>query len=115
MGAHDPLDPAATGCLAGASERIPHPPGAVGVVVGRVQLPDPLQESLVLDRPCRPFAGAALVIGGRRHVRDPADGLDAEAAAVLVDIAAHFGRSASSSFAKKAEADFKISLARRSS
>ena len=48
----------------------------------------------------RSAAGCALVVGGRRHAQGPADRLDPEAAAMLVDVAAHFGRSGSSSFAK---------------
>ena len=102
-------------CSPARDERLPHPPRSVGVVVGRVQLADPRQQPLVLDRSGRALAGGALVVGGRRHAQDPADGLDTEAAAVLVDVAAHFGRSASSSFAKNTEADFRISFARRNS
>ena len=44
-----------------------------------------------------------------------ADRLNPEAATVLVDVAAHFGRSGSSSLAKNTYADFKISFARRNS
>ena len=47
--AHQPLDPAAADLLAGAPQRLPHPPVAVGVVVGRVHLADPREQPLVLD------------------------------------------------------------------
>ena len=66
-----------------------------------------------LDAERRPLA--PLVVGGRRHAQGPADRLDPEAAAMLVDVAAHFGRSGSSSLAKNTDADFRISFARRSS
>ena len=71
--------------LAGALQRLPHAPVAVGVVVGRVHLADPLEQPLVLDRARRALAAGALVVGGRRHAQGPADRLDAEAAAMLVD------------------------------
>jgi hypothetical protein len=115
MGAHQALDAAARDVLAGAQQRLPHPPVAVGVVVGRVQLTDPLEQPLVLDGSGAALAAGALVIGGRRHAQDLADRLDAEAAAVLVDEAAHFGRSASSSVAKNTDAALRISFARLSS
>jgi hypothetical protein len=115
MRAHQPLHAAAPEDLALAAQRFPHAPGSVGVVVGRVQLADAPEQPLVLDPASRSLTAGALVVRGRRHAQDPADGLDAEAAAVLVDVAAHFVRSASSSFAKYTLADFKISFARRNS
>jgi hypothetical protein len=72
----------------------------VGVIVGRVQALDLREQPLVLDNPSRSGAAGTLVVRGRRHVQGPADRLDAEAAAVLVDEADHFGRYASSSVAK---------------
>jgi hypothetical protein len=57
----------------------------------------------------------SLLVRGRRHVQGPADRLDAEALAMLIDERTHFGRSASSSVAKNSEAAFRISFARRSS
>ena len=113
--AHQPLDATAADRLAGALQRFPHPSRPVGVVVARVDLADPREQPLVLDGASRALTAGALVVRGRRHAQDPADRLDAEAAAVLVDVAAHFGRSASSSFAKYTLADFRISFARRSS
>jgi len=53
---HQPLHPAAWRLLAGAAKRLPHPLIPVGVVVGRMQLPDPLEQPLVLDRPLRATA-----------------------------------------------------------
>ena len=98
--AHQPLDPAAADLLAGAHERLPHPPGAVGEVVARVDLPDQLEQPLVLDPAGRPLAARSLVVRGRRHAQGPADRLDPEADALLVDERAHLGRCGSSSPAK---------------
>jgi hypothetical protein len=56
-----------------------------------------------------------VVVGGRRHAQGPADRLDPEAPAMLIDVAAHFVRSGSSSLAKNTDADLRISFARRSS
>ena len=113
--AHQPPDVVAADRLAGPEQRLPGAPVAVGEVVGRVHLPDPLEQPLILDDSLGALPGGALVVGGRRHVQGPADRLDAEAAAVLIDVAAHLVRSSSSSFAKNTEADFKISFARRNS
>jgi hypothetical protein len=115
VGAHQPLDAIAAHSLAGAQQRLPGAPVAVGVIVGRLQLLDAPQQPLVLDRSCGPLARRALVVSGRRHAQGPADRLDAEAIALLVDEAADFGRSASSSVAKNTDAALRISLARRSS
>jgi hypothetical protein len=115
VGAHQPLDAATADWFADPPQRLAHAPRSVGVGVGRVKLADPVQQPLVLDRSARASAGLAVVIGGRRHVQGPADRLDPEATAVPVDIAAHFGRSGSSSLAKNTLADFRISFARRSS
>jgi hypothetical protein len=115
MRAHEPLHRAARRGLAGSEQRLPHPPVAVGVVVGRVQLTDPPEQPLVLHGSRRAPAAGPLVVRGRRHGQDSADRLDAEAAAVLVDEAAHVGRSASSSVAKNTDAALRISFARRSS
>src|SRR5581483_5243618 len=115
VAAHQPLHPAAADLLARAPQRPPHPPGAVGEVVARVDLPDQLEQPLVLDRTSRALAAAALVVGGRRHVQGLADRLDPEAPALSVDERAHLGRSRSSSLAKNTLAAFKISFARRSS
>src|SRR3954454_673918 len=80
-----------------------------------MNLADALQQPLVLDGPGRAGTGGAVVVGGRRHAQDPADRLDAEEAAMAIDVAAHLVRSSSSSFAKNTDADFKISIARPSS
>src|SRR5829696_8684898 len=114
-GAHQPLDAAAADLLAGAPQRAPHPPGAVGEVVARVDPPDQLEQPLVLDRTSRALAATTLVVGGRRHVQGLADRLDPEAPALFVDERAHLGRWGSSSLAKNTLAAFKISFARRSS
>jgi hypothetical protein len=77
-----------------------------------MHLIDLSQQSLVRDGPRRALPGGALVEGGRRHAQGPADRLDPEARAVLVDKRAHFGRSWSSSVAKNTDAAFRISFAR---
>ena len=87
---------------------------ALNSVLG-VQLLDPRQQPLIFDGALRALAAGALVEGGRRHVQDPADRLDAKAHALLIDERAHVVRSASSSLAKNTEAAFKISSALRSS
>ena len=115
VGAHQALHAAAWDRLAGPPQRLPHPAIAVGVVVGRVERTDASEQPLVLDGPLRARPVGALVVGGRRHAQDPADGLDAEALAMRVDKRAHFGRSGSSSLAKNTDADLRISFARRNS
>jgi hypothetical protein len=79
-----------------------------------VQPANPITEPLVLDPPRRALASPSLAISGRRHVQGLTDRLDAEAAAILLDEAAHFERSASSSVAKNTDAAFRISFPRSS-
>ncbi len=98
--AHQPLDLAAPDLLAGAPERLPHPPRPVGEVVALMDLPDQLEQPLVLDPTGRQLTGRSVVVGGRRHAQGLADRLDPEAAALLVDEGAHLGRCGSSSPAK---------------
>src|SRR5207248_1582984 len=86
-----------------------------GLVVGQVQLRDPLGEALVLELPGGALTGRSLVISGRRHAQDAADRLDPEALAICIDERAHFGRCGSSSLAKNTDASFRIEFARRSS
>ena len=86
--------------LAGAPQRLPHPPIPVGLVVLLVRRADHLEQPLVLERRERTARRWPLVVRGRRHVQGPADRLDPEALAVLIDIGAHFVRSGSSSLAK---------------
>lgn len=112
---HQPRYPAPADLLAGPLQCDPHPPVAVGAVVGLVDLGDATGQALVLERACRALALGALVVGGGRHLQGLADRLDPEVLAVLLDIGAHFVRRGSSSAAKKADADFRMSLARRSS
>jgi hypothetical protein len=80
-----------------------------------VQLADPGEQLLLLDRAGRAAAASPLVIRGHRHAQGLADRLDPEAATMLVDVAAHLGWSGSSSLAKNTLADFKVSFARRNS
>jgi hypothetical protein len=60
-------------------------------------LADAVQEALVVDHALRARTRGTVVVRGRRHVQDPADRLDAEAAAMLVDERGHLVRSSSSS------------------
>jgi hypothetical protein len=113
--AHQALDAVAPDLVAGPPQRLPRAPVAVGVVVGRMGRADELEQPLVLDAPLRARARGALVVGGRRHAQGPADRLDPEALALLVDERAHFVRSWSSSVAKNTDAALRISFARRSS
>ena len=115
VAAHQPLHPAARHPLALPEQRLPGAPIAVGLVVRGVDLADAAEQPLVLECPGRALALRPLVVGRRRHAQGPADRLDPEALAALVDERAHFGRSGSSSRAKNSDADFKISFARRSS
>jgi hypothetical protein len=115
VAAHQPFDPTTADLLALAHKHLPHPARAVGVVVRGVQLADTAEQPLVLEPASREPTAGALVVRGRRHAQGPADRLDPEAPAVLVDERAHFGRRGSCSPAKNTEAAFKISFARRSS
>jgi hypothetical protein len=49
--AHQPLDPVTADVLAGAQQRLPGPPVAVGAVVRLMDLTDPAEQPLVLQRP----------------------------------------------------------------
>jgi hypothetical protein len=51
VGRHQPPDTIAADVLAGAAQRLPHAPVAVGAVVGLVQLRDAGEQPLVLDAP----------------------------------------------------------------
>src|SRR5712691_2270016 len=113
--AHQPLNSAAADLLAGAQERLPHPPGAVREVVAPVQLADQLEQPVVLDLARGPLPGRTPVIRRRRHAQGPANRLDPEALALLIDEHAHLGRCGSSSPAKTTDAAFRISFVRRSS
>jgi hypothetical protein len=112
---HEPFDPITAHRHALALERQPGASVTVTAVVGLVDALDLAEQSFVLD--CSPGAGtgSALVVGGRRHAQGPADRLDAETTAVLLDKRGHFGRSASSSVAKNTDAALRISFARRNS
>jgi len=110
--AHQPLDAIATDLDSLAAQRLPRAPVAAGVVVGRVQALDALKQPRLADGACGALAGWR--VGSRQTSTrpGPADRLDAEEAAVLVDEAAHFGQSASSSEHRRG---LEISFARLSS
>src|SRR5690606_24554337 len=95
--------------------------GTVDLVVLVVDLRDQRDQPVVSPCPRRPLTALDLVVRGRRDLQpglaqDPADRLDtAQRFPMFVDELDYFGSRGSSSRAKKAEAAFKISLARRSS
>ena len=68
---HQPLHLAARRWFAATTKRKPHPSVAVGVVVGRVQLPDPAEQPLVVESTVRAPPGGALIVGGHRHAQGP--------------------------------------------
>jgi hypothetical protein len=93
LAAHQALDAVTADVLASPQQGLPGAPVAVGVVVGRMHLADAPKQPLVLNDAIGPLPGGALVVGGRRHAQGPADRLDPEALAMLVDKRAHFVRS----------------------
>src|SRR5207248_2710406 len=82
VAAPQPLHSATRHLLAGTAQRLPDPPVAVGVVVDRMQLPDPCEQPLILEGSLGSAAAAALVVRGHRHAQGLADRLDPEAARV---------------------------------
>ncbi len=115
-GSHQPLHPATAALLAGAAQRQPHPPVAVGVVVGRVQLVDSAEQPLVVDRTCR--AATARPLGSKRTPARPRPDRSARPRSgrgAHRRSGAHLDRSGSSSRAKNNDAERRISFARRSS
>ena len=114
--AHQPLDPAAADLLAGPQRAPSTSAGSRRRSSWRACSSRIRPSSRSSSTPAgRAPAAGALVVGGRRHAQGPADRLDPEALAMLVDERAHFGRCGSSSPAKNTDAAFKISFARRSS
>ena len=98
-----------------APELPPHLPGAVGFEVLVVDLAQPQLQRFIAHPPRRRLPAAGGVVRRPGDLQLAADRLDPEALAVGVDDAGHFGSRGSSSRAKKAEAAWRISLARRSS
>ena len=99
---------------------LPHLADPVHPVVVLEQRHDPLIHRGVGDRPGRGRSCLGGVVGARGDLRaglgeGGADRLDPELLLVLVDVRDQRVEGRSSSAAKKAEADVKISLARRSS
>jgi len=90
--AHQALDPAAAHLFAGAAQRLPHAPVAIGAVGGLMHLADHARQPLVFHPARRALAGGALVVGRRRGPDRAADELDPEARTMRVDERAHFGR-----------------------
>ena len=98
-----------------AAQLAPDLAHAVDREVRRVDAGDLDLQLLVTDRPAGRWPGAGRVVGGWGDLQDLADRLDPEDVTVSVDVARHRFAGRSSSAAKKAEADLRISLARRSS
>ena len=71
-----PCDAVTADRLAGAQQRLPQAPVAVGVAVGRMGQLDELQQTLVLDSVPGALPAGALVVCGRRHAQGPVDRLD---------------------------------------
>ena len=112
--AHQPPDTVPADVDAFALELGPHLVDAVDVEV-LLMHPDDLRFELgIPDSALRQRTSDRCVIGGGGELQDPADRLDPELLAVCRDVADYLaGRS--SSAAKKADADFKMAFARRSS
>ena len=118
--AHEPAHGAAGHRDALPVELAPHLVRAVDAEVLRVHSGYLRLELLVADQSRRGRASLRGVVGARRDLgprsgEDPADRLDAELLAMLVDVVDQRVEGRSSSAAKKAEADFRIAFARRSS
>lgn len=123
--AHEPLDRAARDVPAPESvvlavEHDVHLPGTEDTEVVVVDLSDLLLEGLVAACPGGGLTLLAGVVGARSDLgaclaQGLADRLDSELILVLVDERAGHLEGRSSSAAKKADADFKIAFARRSS
>jgi hypothetical protein len=67
--AHEALHAAPWHGLAGPQQGLPHPPIAVGAVVGRVQFAGASEQPLVGDGPRAALAARAPRLGGRRHAQ----------------------------------------------
>src|SRR5699024_4035812 len=120
VGSHQPLHGAARDRDALPAQLSVELFRAVDAEVLRVHAADLDQQLLVPDRPFRGWSGLEGVVGARRDLgarcgERAADRLDAELVLVLVDELHDQRCGRSSSAAKKAEADLKIALARRSS
>lgn len=76
MGAHQPLDPAAPDPVTQSVQVLPHLPGPVDAVVGRVLNGDDLPQARVTDRPRRRWPGPGGVAAERGDLQLPADRLD---------------------------------------
>ena len=94
---------------------MPHLAHAVDLEGVLVHRSDPILQSLVLLRSPRRWPRPGGVVGGGGGRQGLADRLDPEGLTALTDVGRHRRCGRSSSAAKKAEADFRISLARRSS
>ena len=97
-----------------------HLPGSERVVVVRVDSADLLFQDLVTFLPLRGWPRFAGIVGTRSDLpagitQRGTDRLDSEFVLMLVDELDDYFEGRSSSAAKKAEADFKIWLARRCS
>ena len=113
--AHQPGDLITTDLMTGPPRRLPQFLCSVDAIVRRPDRDQHRDHHRVTHRPRRQRPGLHRVVRARSHLQGLADGLDSELVAVVVDeLDDHFcGRS--SSAAKKADARFKISFARRNS
>jgi hypothetical protein len=112
---HQALDRAAGHRGALPAKRPPDLASPVHAPVGLEDPPDLDLELGVTHRPRRERPGLGRVIGGGGDRQHRADRLDPVEVLVVVDVGDHLGGRGSSSRAKKADADLRISFARRSS
>ena len=118
--AHQPLHPATTHLDAVAPQLPPHLPRPVHRIVLLVDFIDHSHEFLITDRARRRRPGQRGIIRGRSDLeaglgQHGTDRLDSEPVLVFRDERYECGSRGSSSLAKKADAAFRISFARRSS
>lgn len=115
VGGHEPFDGAAGHGDAFTVELPPDLAGTVDLIV-LVEHPPDLHDQFAIAEPAttRPTV-LGRVVGGRGDLQHRADRLDPEHLPIGVDVGDYLRGCGSSSRAKKAAADFKISFARRNS
>ena len=112
---HEPLDRAAGDLVTFPLHLGPDLVGPIDVEVVRVDLGDLRLEFLVADPAGTRWPPLGGVVGPGSELQRGADRLDSPATLARIDVADYFFGRPSSSVAKKIEASFNISLARRSS
>ena len=118
--AHQPLHPAPTHVDTVPAQLPPHLPGPVHRKVLPIDVTNHCHQFLIADCACRRSPGQRGVIGGRSDLmpelgQHGTDRLDPEPVFMFRDERYERGSRGSSSLAKKADAAFRISFARRNS